>query len=554
MDGAQAFAQAREVLISRRDDYETAYAEFEWPRPAEFNWAYDWFDRLAEGNDAPALIVANSGGAAETRTFDEMARRSRQAASFFAGLGVKRGDRVLLMLDNVPELWESLLGLMRIGAAVVPTTTLMNADGVAYRVDAAGVSHVVAGADCLDQCAGLPKAVTRILVGGTAPGWTDYAAAYEASAEFEPQGTTRSDDPFLLYFTSGTTARPKLVAHTHLSYPAGHLSTMYWVGLRKGDRHLNISSPGWAKHAWSSVFAPWNAGAAVVALNSGRFDPVRTLELIRDLEVTTLCAPPTVWRLFIQQDLEAYRTQLRELVGAGEPLNPEVIERVRRAWGLTIRDGYGQSETTAMIANSPGQAVKPGAMGRPLPGYRPVLLDLDGNAVDEGELALPLDPPPAGLMKEYLGDPERTAAAMSGGFYRTGDIARRDEDGHYWYVGRADDVFKSSDYRISPFELESALIEFEAVAEAAIVPAPDPVRLAVPKAYISLRRGYAPDMETARRIYLFARERLAPYQRIRRLEFVELPKTISGKIRRVELRRHAQEDSATEFREEDLLG
>lgn len=554
MDGARAFAQAREILISRREDYEAAYADFEWPRPAEFNWAYDWFDRLAEGNDAPALIVANAEGAPEILSFGEMSKRSRQAANFFTGLGVKRGDRVLLMLDNVPALWESLLGLMRIGAAVVPTTTLMNADGVAYRVEAAGVSHVVAGADSLEQCAGLPEAVTRILVGGTAPGWTDYAGAYEASADFEPEGATRSDDPFLLYFTSGTTARPKLVAHTHLSYPAGHLSTMYWVGLREGDRHLNISSPGWAKHAWSSVFAPWNAGATVVALNAGRFDPVRTLELIRDLEVTTLCAPPTVWRLFIQQDLGAYRTRLRELVGAGEPLNPEVIERVRRAWGLTIRDGYGQSETTAMIANSPGQAVKPGAMGRPLPGYRPVLLDLDGNAVDEGELALPLDPPPAGLMKEYLGDPERTAAAMSGGYYRTGDIARRDQDGHYWYVGRADDVFKSSDYRISPFELESALIEFEAVAEAAIVPAPDPVRLAVPKAYITLRRGYAPDMETARQIYRFARERLAPYQRIRRLEFVELPKTISGKIRRVELRRHAQEDSSTEFREEDLLG
>jgi len=554
MDGAQAFAQAREVLLSRRDDYETAYAEFEWPRPTQFNWAYDWFDRLADGNHAPALIVANAEGAAETLSFDEMARRSRQAANFFTGLGVKRGDRVLLMLDNVPALWESLLGLMRIGAAVVPTTTLMNAEGVAYRVDAARVSHVVAGADCLEQCSGLPEGVTRILVGGTAPGWRDYAAACEASADFEPQGTTRSDDPFLLYFTSGTTARPKLVAHTHLSYPAGHLSTMYWIGLREGDRHLNISSPGWAKHAWSSVFAPWNAGATVVALNSGRFDPVRTLEWIRDLEVTTLCAPPTVWRLFIQQDLGVFRTRLRELVGAGEPLNPEVIERVRRAWRLTIRDGYGQSETTAMIANSPGQAVKPGAMGRPLPGYHPVLLDLDGKPVDEGELALPLDPPPAGLMKEYLGDPERTAVAMGGGYYRTGDIARRDEDGHYWYVGRADDVFKSSDYRISPFELESALIEFEAVAEAAIVPAPDPVRLAVPKAYITLRRGYAPDLETARRIYLFARERLAPYQRIRRLEFLELPKTISGKIRRVELRRHAREDSSTEFREEDLLG
>ena len=249
MDGAKAFAQARELLISRRDDYEAAYAEFEWPRPAEFNWAYDWFDRLAEGNDAPALIVANAKGAPDALSFGEVSRGSRQAANFFTRLGVKRGDRVLLMLDNVPPLWESLLGLMRIGAAVVPTTTLMNAEGVAYRVDAAGVSHVVAGADCLEQCAGLTAGITRILVSGSATGWQDYTAAYEASAEFEPIGKTRSDDPFLLYFTSGTTARPKLVVHTHLSYPAGHLSTMYWIGLREGDRHLNISSPGWAKHA-----------------------------------------------------------------------------------------------------------------------------------------------------------------------------------------------------------------------------------------------------------------------------------------------------------------
>ncbi len=553
MDGAGEFARARGSLLAHATDYEAAYAEFEWPRPEHFNWAYDWFDRIAAGNGAPALIVAEDGGAVESVTFEDMARRSCQAANFFARLGVKRGDRVLLMLDNVPALWESLLGLMRIGAAVVPTTTLMNAGGVAYRVEAAEVGHVVVAADCLEQCASLPDRVTRVSVGGRAPEWHDYEGVYAEPSRFAPTGKTRSDAPFLLYFTSGTTARPKLVAHTHLSYPAGHLSTMYWIGLREGDRHLNISSPGWAKHAWSSVFAPWNAGAAVVALNAGRFDPVRALELIRDLEVTTLCAPPTVWRLFIQQDLGAYRTKLRELVGAGEPLNPEVIERVRAAWGLVIRDGYGQTETTAQIANSPGQDVKPGAMGRPLPGYDPVLLDPDGHPAAEGELALRLDPRPVGLMQGYLGDPGRTGAATHGGFYRTGDVARRDEDGHYWYVGRADDVFKSSDYRISPFELESALIEFEAVAEAAVVPAPDPVRLTVPKAYIALRAGYAPDEETARRIFRYARERLAPYQRIRRLEFFELPKTISGKIRRVELRRHAETGSEDEFREETLL-
>lgn len=553
MDGAAAFSHAREVLLAHRSDYEAAYREFDWPRPTEFNWACDWFDPLAEGNGSPALIVAHAEGPPEIISFSEMVRRSCQSANFFTRIGVKRGDRVLLMLDNVPALWESLLGLMRVGAAVVPTTTLMNGEGVAYRVEAAGVSHVLTSRACAGQCTGLPETVTRVMVGGAEPGWLDYAEVYGEPAKFNPAGKTGSDEPYLLYFTSGTTARPKLVTHTHLSYPAGHLSTMYWIGLREGDRHLNISSPGWAKHAWSSVFAPWNAGATVVALNTGRFDPVRTLELIRELEITTLCAPPTVWRLFIQQDLGAYRTRLRELVGAGEPLNPEVIERVRAAWGLVIRDGYGQSETTAVVANSPGQTLKPGAMGRPLPGYDPVLLDPAGNPAEEGELALRLDPRPVGLMQGYLGDPERTSAVMKGGVYRTGDVARRDEDGHYWYVGRADDVFKSADYRISPFELESALIEFEAVAEAAVVPAPDPVRLTVPKAYIALRVGHAPDAGTARQIFLFARERLAPYQRIRRLEFFELPKTISGKIRRVELRRHAESGDGEEFREEDLL-
>ncbi len=553
MDGAEAFARARELLIAQRNDYEAAYREFEWPRPTQFNWAYDWFDRFATGNQAPALLLVGPEGNVEQLSFDAVAKRSAQAANYFARLGIQRGDRVLVMLDNVAALWESVLGLMKLGATLVPTTTLMNAEGVAYRVEAAGVKHLIVAADCLARCEGLRPGLTRIAVDGARSGWRDYAEAYGEAETLEAPIATRGDEIFLLYFTSGTTARPKLVAHTHLSYPVGHLSTMYWIGLQEGDIHLNISSPGWAKHAWSSVFAPWNAGAATVALNTGRFDPVYTLELIRDLGVTTLCAPPTVWRLLIQQDLASYRTQLRELVGAGEPLNPEVIERVRRAWNLTIRDGYGQTETTAQIGNPPGRKVKPGAMGRPLPGYQPVLLDPEGREATEGELALRLDPKPVGLMQGYLDDEGRTAAAMAGGVYRTGDVARCDEDGEFWYVGRADDVFKSSDYRISPFELESALIEFDAIAEAAVVPAPDPMRLSVPKAYVALRSGYAPDESTARQIFAFSRKRLAPYQRIRRLEFFELPKTISGKIRRVELRKHAEARSAEEFREEDLL-
>lgn len=341
----------------------------------------------------------------------------------------------------------------------------------------------------------------------------------------------------LLYFTSGTTSRPKLVLHTHQSYPVGTLATLYWIGLQPGDVHWNISSPGWAKHAWSSFFAPWNAGAAIFAFNQSRFNAQATLATLARCGVTTLCAPPTVWRMLIQEDLKRHDVKLRELVGAGEPLNPEVIERVRAAWGITIRDGYGQTETCALIGNSPGQRLKPGAMGRPMPGYGIRLVDLDGKDAQEGEVCVETEPRPTGLLVGYAGDAEKTAQVMHDGLYHTGDVAQRDADGYYTFVGRTDDVFKSSDYRISPFELESLLIEHPAVAEAAVVPCPDALRLTIPKAFVSCRAGFEPSAELARDILAFVRQRAAPYKRIRRIEFFDLPKTISGKIRRVELRK-----------------
>jgi acetyl-CoA synthetase len=321
---------------------------------------------------------------------------------------------------------------------------------------------------------------------------------------------------------------------------------------------MNVSSPGWAKHAWSCFFAPWNAGACVFLYNYARFEARPMLDVVARSGVTTLCAPPTVWRMLVQEDLASSRVALREAVAAGEPLNPEVIERVRDAWGVTIRDGFGQTETTAQIGNSPGQPVKLGSMGRPLPGYRIALLAADGTACDEGEIAVALAPRPLGLMTGYADDPEKTAEVTRDGHYHTGDVAVRDADGYITYVGRADDVFKASDYRISPFELESVVIEHPAVAEAAIVPSPDPVRLAVPKAFVVLAAGHAPSRELARDILRFCRERLAPYKRIRRIEFCELPKTISGKIRRVELRaseakrRAAGERAPMEFSEDDV--
>ncbi len=559
-EGGAAFRAARDFLLAHRNDYPAAYAGFEWPELGGFNWALDWFDVIADGNEAPALWIVEEDGTERRLTFAEMSRRSNQVANWLRGLGVARGDRLLLMLGNQVELWETILAAMKLGAVLIPATPLLGPADLRVRIERGRARHVVTGSADAAKFADVPGEYTRIAVGPAQPDWLSYVDADGPAGEFTPDGATRADDTLLLYFTSGTTAQPKLVEHTHASYPVGHLSTMYWIGLRPGDVHLNISSPGWAKHAWSNVFAPWNAQACVFIHNYTRFDAQRLLGEMDRCGVTSFCAPPTVWRMLIQSDLAQLRHPPANVVGAGEPLNPEVIEHVRRAWGVTIRDGFGQTETTVQVANSPGQPVKPGSMGRPSPGYTVALIDpATGEPADEGEICLDLSRRPLGLMVGYHGDAQRTAEAMAGGYYHTGDIASRDADGYLTYVGRADDVFKASDYRISPFELESVLIEHEAVAEAAVVPSPDPVRLAVPKAYVVLAAGWAPTAETAEAIFGYCRANLSPYQRIRRLEFAELPKTISGKIRRVELRaseraKHADPAArpSGEYREEDF--
>ena len=556
-EGLKSFLAARDFLLEHRD-YESAYRDFRWPELDRFNWALDYFDSFARGNDEPALWIADESGAELKLSFAEMSQRSSQVANFLRELGVRRGDRLVVQLSNHVAMWEIMLAAIKLGAVVIPSATLLAVADLRDRVERGGARFIVTQAERTDKFPGLSGDSVRIAVGGEAPGWVPYARAYDHSSKFAPDGDTHATDPLMLYFTSGTTALPKLVLHTHQSYPVGHLATMFWIGLRAGDVHLNISTPGWAKHAWSSFFAPWNAGATIFVLNYARFDARRVLQALVDHEVTTLCAPPTVWRFLINVNLAEYPVRIREAVSAGEPLNPEVIERVKRAWGLTIRDGYGQTETTAQIGNPPGQPVKAGSMGRPLPGYDIALLDAEGNEGDEGEIAIRLDPRPTPLMVGYLDDPEQTAQVTEGGFYRTGDVGSRDAEGYITYVGRADDVFKSSDYRISPFELESVMIEHPAVAEAAVVPCPDPLRLSVPKAYLLLRPGHQPGPELALSIFRFVRDRLAPYKRVRRLEFGELPKTISGKIRRVELRQaeaaHAAagERSPGEYRWEDF--
>ena len=558
------YRAARDHLVAVIGDYDTAVQTFAWPTiEGTFNWATDWFDVVARdpaSADRLALWIVAQDGSERKVTFAEMAERSDRVATWLASLGVGKGDRVILMLGNQVELWEAMLAVAKLGAVIMPTTGALGSADLTDRISRGNAGYVVANAADTSKFDDVPGDYARIVVGAPVAGWHSYADADEVESAGPFGACTAVDDPLLVYFTSGTTSRPKLVEHSQVSYPVGHLSTMAWIGARPGDVHLAISSPGWAKHAWSCFFAPWIAEATIFVFDYARFSAADLLGQLRRTGVTTFCAPPTVWRMLIQADLGERPEALRETLGAGEPLNPDVIARVEKAWGLTIRDGFGQTETTLQVGNTPGQPVKAGSMGRPMPGVPVVLVDpVSGDLADEGEICLDLAAAPVNLMTGYLGDPERNAHVMANGYYHTGDVASRDADGYITYIGRTDDVFKSSDYKVSPFELESVLIEHPAVVEAAVVPQPDETRLSVPKAYVALADGWSADAGTAREIMEYARDHLAPYLKVRRVEFFELPKTISGKIRRVELR--TREDEAhrsgtpidTEHRYEDLL-
>jgi acetyl-CoA synthetase len=531
------YRAARDQLLALRDNHARASAEFRWPDVGtSFNWATDWFDVLADGNEATALWIVEEDGRELKVTFAEMSRRSDQVATWLAQRGVGHGDRVMLMLGNQVELWESMLAIMKLGAVIMPTSTALGSIDLADRVLRGGVDHVLANLADTAKFESVPGDYGRICIGGEAAGWAGYSDAALVTPE-KSAVVVSSDDPSLIYFTSGTTNKPKMVVHSQTSYPVGHLTTMYWLGLRPGGIHLAISSPGWGKHAWSSFFAPWIAEATVFVYNYARFDPAALIDQLRRARVNTFCAPPTVWRMLIQSDAGSKPEGLRELLSAGEPLNPEVISQIERAWGLTIRDGFGQTETTAIVGNTPGSVVKPGSMGMPLPGVSVVLVDpITGRLADEGEICLDLASNPVNLMTGYLDDPERNAEVLRDGYFRTGDVASRDAAGNISFIGRTDDVFKSSDYKVSPFEVESVLLEHPAVAEAAVVPSPDDTRLNIPKAYIVLAVGWESNRETALAVLLHARSNLPPFMRVRRIEFFELPKTNSGKIRRVELR------------------
>jgi acyl-coenzyme A synthetase/AMP-(fatty) acid ligase len=535
------------ALEHNMTDYEAEYASFHLDIPSQYNFAFDTIERWAADDQRLAMLWVGQQGQERHITFAEFAARSSQVANGLTGLGIAKGERAIVVLPRIPEWWEALLGLMKMGAVSVPGTTQLTAKDFAFRANAAGAGAVITDADgaakfdqVRDQC---PSVRQTIVVGEQRDGWVSYESQVGEQSVHYSRDDLQSSDPCLIYFTSGTVGNPKMVLHSH-AYPLGHTITgKYWLDLRPGDLHYNASDTGWAKAAWSSLFGPWLMGAALMVQDArGKFNPRDLLSLLANYPVTTLCAPPTIYRVLVQEDLSRYRFQaLRHCVGAGEPLNPEVIDAWRAATGLTIRDGYGQTETVLVCGNFPPIAVQAGSMGKPSPGYVVSVVDDNGNEVaagNEGDIAVKVNPMrPPGLFQGYYLNPEATQSAIRGNWYITGDRAYRDEAGYFWFVGRADDVIISAGYRIGPFEVESALVEHPAVVEAAVVASPDETRGEVVKAFVILAQGYAPSDALVTELQEHVKSVTAPYKYPREIEFVtELPKTISGKIRRVELR------------------
>jgi acyl-coenzyme A synthetase/AMP-(fatty) acid ligase len=538
-------------------DYEAERRNFHLEVPEYFNFATDVMGKWASDPHKLAMLWVGQDGERRQLTFAHFAEQSSRAANAFAELGIQKGDRVLVMLPRIPEWWESVLGLMKLGAVPIPCTTLLTPKDIQFRAEIAEAAGFITdgeGAAKFDQVRSeCPTVQYAILVDAKAgvagrEWWTSYHQVVEkASPEFTGP-KTRSDDSCLVYFTSGTVGYPKMVMHTHASYPIGHTITgKYWLDLHEDDLHWNLSEMGWAKAAWSNLFGPWVMGAAMFMQDArGKFNALETLEMLHDYPITTLCAPPTAYRMLVLDEPMAYLKAnppkaLRHCVGAGEPLNPEVIKVWQDATGMTIRDGYGQTETVLLCGNFPPLVVKPGSMGKPSPGFEVSVIDHDGSELPpnrEGDIAVKVKPQrPTWMFKEYWRNPEATNGSIRGDWYITGDRAYKDEDGYFWFVGRADDVIISAGYRIGPFEVESALKEHPAVAESAVIASPDEMRGEIVKAFIILAPGYTASPQLATELQEHVKRVTAPYKYPREIEFVEaLPKTISGKIRRVELR------------------
>lgn len=514
--------------------------------PEFYNFANDVMDgwaRTHPHNPGLWCVDARTGSEQEF-TFAELATLSRQAANVFRKHGLRRSDRVLVVLPRIPQWWVAMLGLIRLGAVPIPATQQLSARDVTYRLETAQVRGVVTNTDGTVKVSGFDGVLFS--TGGAPSGWTDFDAELKsASTDFETE-RTRSSDPGILYFTSATTGEPKMVLHTQASYGLAHrLTGKLWLDCRPGDVHWNVSDLGWAKAAWSSFYGPWQMGACIFALDiHGKFDPAHTLDTLAHFPITTWCAPPTALRLLVRQDLSRRKfAHLRHCVTAGEPLNPEVFKLWKSATGHELYEGYGQTETVVLLGyfRSLGGEVRPGSMGKPTPGMPVGLVDEEGQEVapgEEGEVAVRVKPDrPLGLFQQYWRHPEETAAHFRGDWYLTGDRAIRDAEGYFWFVGRKDDVIKSAGYRIGPFEVESVLLEHPSVLEAAVVGKPDHARGQIVKAFVVLRDGATASEELSRELQHHCRRATAPYKYPREIEFVkELPKTISGKTRRFELR------------------
>ena len=528
-------------------DYDSTYDSFRYDVPKYFNFAGDVFDKWAEDPNKLAVWWVDDAGVEIKRTFRELSVTSKKLASALTAQGIRQGDVVMLILPRNIEWWEAFTACIRMGAVVSPGPTQLTSKDLVFRANTAEAVCIITNQalaerfdTVVDDC---PSVKSRIVITKPREGWAFYNDIVAEASDAFSTARTLSQDSCIVYFTSGTTGFPKMALHTHATYPIGHLTTgKYWLDLGEDDLHWNISDTGWAKAAWSSYFGPWNCGAAQFIHHTDRFDPVKTLELLSKYPVTTLCAAPTIYRMLVLQDLGRFTfPSLRHCVGAGEPMNPEIIEAWKQATGCTIRDGYGQTETVLLCGSFPCIEPKLGSMGKPSPGVELRVIDNEGNIVPpntEGDIAVRVKPSrPVGLFKEYWKEPDRTASVYKGDWYLTGDRAYVDDDGYFWFVGRSDDVILTSGYRIGPFEVESALIEHPAVAESAVVSSPDDMRGEVVKAFIILAPGYTGSSEMAKELQNHVKKVTAPYKYPRKIEFVDsLPKTVSGKIRRVELR------------------
>lgn len=528
-------------------DYDKTYAEFKWEVPEYFNFAGDVIDKWAQDPKKLAMHWVNDDGLEARRTFLDFSKASKRLCNVLSGQGVKRGDVVMIVLGRSIEWWEVFTACIRMGVVIAPGTTQLTSKDLEYRINTAKAACFITDNGnapkldaIVDKC---PTLKCKLVIGGGRDGWMNYTQVVGAASDVFETARTAKDEEAIVYFTSGTVGFPKMALHTHTSYPLGHQVTgKFWLDLKPEDMHWNISDTGWAKAAWSSYFGPWYCGAAQFVHCTDRFDPKKTLELLSQYPVTTMCGAPTIYRMLVLQPLSDYKfPTLRHCVGAGEPLNPEIIEVWKKATGCTIRDGYGQTESVLLCGSFPCIEPRFGSMGKPTPGFDLQVIDNDGAIVPpntEGDIAVRVKPVrPLGLFKEYWKEPERTANAFKGDWYLTGDRAYRDEDGYFWFVGRADDVILTSGYRIGPFEVESALIEHPAVAESAVVSSPDETRGEVVKAFVILAPGYTGSEALAKELQEHVKKVTAPYKYPRKIDFVTaLPKTVSGKIRRVELR------------------